>query len=136
MAEVPEPEVVTPPDTTGYAAQFTEASFWQKVKDFAAKIGRGPLQKAMELYKVAMSPDTPLWAKATALGSLGYLISPLDFIPDFIPVAGLTDDVAALGAAVTALMKHITPEIKDQAKALAMKWLGGGNAPPPLPPAG
>src|SRR4051794_19330249 len=92
----PDPPIPTdgkpPSDLTAFAKYFTEGAFWQKVKEFAGKIGRGTMTKVMELYHVAMSPDTPLWAKAVALGSLGYLILPIDAIPDFIPVAGLTDD--------------------------------------------
>ena len=125
-----------PADTTGFAKFFTENAFWQKVKDFANKLGRGTLQKAMELYNVAKSPDTPLLAKAVAIGSLGYLIMPFDAIPDILPGLGLTDDAAALAAAVAALVKNITPAIKAQATAQVDKWLGRGKgAADPAPDA-
>ena len=122
-----------PTDTTGFAKYFTEGAFWQKVKDFAGKIGRGTLTKALELYNVAMSKDTPLWAKAVALGSLGYFILPLDAVPDIIPVAGWADDAAASATAATVLLKNITPAIKDTALAQVAKWFGPakGDATPP-----
>jgi uncharacterized membrane protein YkvA (DUF1232 family) len=140
MADQPDPPIPAdgkpPADTTGFAKFFSDPAFWQKVKDFAGKLGRGTLQKAMELYHVAMSPDTPLWAKAVAVGSLGYLILPLDAIPDIIPIAGLGDDAAALTAAAFALAKNITPAIQAKALEQVNKWLGvDPKAAPPETPA-
>ena len=143
----PDPSIPTdgkpPVDVTAFAKYFTDGAFWQKVKDFAGKIGRGTLTKAMELYNVAISKDTPVLAKAIALGSLGYLILPLDAIPDFVPGAGLADDAAALAAAATAIFKNITPAVKAAASDQVSKWFGPDpNAPvmvptpeaPPVPP--
>lgn len=120
-----------PADTTSFAKYFTDGAFWQKVKGFAGRLGRTTLQKAMEMYNVAMSPDTPVWAKAVALGSLGYLIMPFDAIPDILPIAGLTDDAAALAAAAAALVKNITPAIKAKATEQVTKWLGPDPKAPP-----
>lgn len=135
----PTPEAVQaappPADTTGYAKFFTDGAFWQKVKDFAGRIGRGTLTKAMELYHVAMSKDTPVLAKAIALGSLGYLIMPLDAVPDVIPGIGLADDAAALAAAATAIFKNITPAVKTAASEQVAKWFGPDpNATAPVTP--
>ena len=147
-ADLPDPPIPTdgkpPSDTRGFAKYFSDGAFWQKVKDFANKLGRGTLQKAMELYQVAASPDTPLWAKAVAIGSLGYLILPFDAIPDIIPVVGLSDDAAALTAAALVLVKNITPALKAKATEQVAKWLGPDPnapktdpaAPPVSPPAG
>ncbi len=133
---MPTPEVASPPpaDTTGYAKYFTDGAFWQKVKDFAGRIGRGTLTKAMELYHVAMSKDTPVLAKAIALGSLGYLIMPLDAIPDILPGVGLADDAAALAAAATAIFRNITPAVKAAASDQVAKWFGPDKHAVPVPP--
>ncbi len=133
----PDPSIPTdgrpPPDTTGYARYFTESAFWQKVTDFAGRIGRGTLQKAMELYTVAASRDTPVWARAIALGSLGYLILPFDAVPDLLPGVGLADDAAALAAAATAILKSITPAVKAKAAEQVNRWLGPDPNAPPTP---
>lgn len=134
----PDPPIPTdgkpPVDVTAFAKYFSDSAFWQKVREFAGRIGRATLTKVMELYHVAMSPDTPILAKAVALGSLGYLILPIDAIPDMIPVAGLTDDAAAIAAAATALIKNITPAIKAKAVESVNKWFGPDpNAPAAAP---
>lgn len=131
---MPDPPIPTdgkpPVDLAAFAKYFSDGAFWQKVKDFAGKIGRGTLTKALELYNVAMSKDTPVIAKAIALGSLGYLILPLDAIPDFVPGAGLADDAMALAAAAAAIFKSITPAVKMQAYTQVSKWFGPDkNAP-------
>ena len=54
--------------------------------------------------------------KAGIYGALGYLISPFDFIPDFTPIAGYTDDAAAIGIALLLAQMYINDEIKAQAR--------------------
>ena len=54
--------------------------------------------------------------KAGIIGALGYLISPIDLVPDLIPVVGYTDDAAAIAFAITAAQMYITDEIKEKAK--------------------
>lgn len=138
-ADQPDPPIPSdgkaPADTTRFAKYFTDSAFWDKVKGFANKVGRGTLTKALELYNVATDPATPVWAKAVALGSLGYFILPLDAVPDFIPVAGWADDAAALAAAATVLIKNITPAIKAKASEQVTKWLGPDPKAAAAPPA-
>lgn len=73
------------------------------------KMNRGPLakiwNKVVQLWNAFKSPDTPLWMKSVIIGSLIYMISPIDFIPDAIPVLGLTDDVSVIGLAFSQLIK-------------------------------
>lgn len=99
-----------PTTTKGYKKYYNESSFWAKVK----KLGGKALKPALTLYYVMKSPQTPALTKATILGALGYLILPTDIIPDFIPIAGYSDDIAALWAVVKQCNKHITPQIKEQ----------------------
>mgnify|MGYP003508487535 CR=1 FL=1 len=60
--------------------------------------------------------STPLDTKALIIGALGYLILPVDLIPDFIPVAGYADDLEALLAVVKMCKEHITPEIERKVR--------------------
>lgn len=70
--------------------------------------------------------DTPLPAKAVAAVTVAYALSPVDLIPDFIPVLGYLDDVLLLPA-LTALTARLIPAgvwEKNRARAQGM-WEGG-----------
>ena len=60
--------------------------------------------------------------KAIIIGALGYMISPLDVIPDAIPIAGLTDDLAVLLYVLKKVWTGIDPEIVEQAKSKLSRW--------------
>jgi uncharacterized membrane protein YkvA (DUF1232 family) len=62
----------------------------------------------MALWKLFRHPDTPRAAKLVALLVLAYALSPIDLIPDFIPVLGLLDDVILLPLGI-ALAVKLTP---------------------------
>ena len=68
------------------------------------------------------SEATPRADKAKIIGALGYFILPVDLIPDFIPVAGFTDDLAALTWGIWSVAKNITPEIKAQTRVKLREW--------------
>ena len=55
--------------------------------------------------------------KAGIYGALGYLISPIDFIPDVVPVVGYTDDAAAIALALALSQMYLTEEINVKARA-------------------
>lgn len=69
-----------------------------------------------------MSDNVSATDKAKICGALGYFILPIDLIPDFIPVAGYTDDLAAIIWALYAVKKNITSEIKQKAKYKLKDW--------------
>jgi uncharacterized membrane protein YkvA (DUF1232 family) len=75
------------------------------------------------MYYSATDPDTPRWAKATIYGALGYFISPLDGIPDLLPVVGYSDDLGILLAAVAAVAAYIKDEHTVKAQATLSQWL-------------
>ena len=106
-------------------ADYSDESFWQKVKKYAKRAGEEVIEKALQLYYAAQDPDTPVWAKTVIYGALAYFIMPVDAIPDAIPVAGFTDDLGALAAALSTVAKFITPEIEKQARAKLRDWFGG-----------
>ena len=81
-------------DTAGYAGNYSDESFNHKVKRFGKKMGGKLLFNVYVLYYVLKSKDVPIKVKAEIIGALGYVIVPLDLIPDFIPVAGFADDLA------------------------------------------
>jgi uncharacterized membrane protein YkvA (DUF1232 family) len=107
-----------------YEKAYSRKKFWGKMKRFAARAGKGVVEIALQLYYTLQSSHTPMWAKGVIIGALGYFISPVDAIPDVIPVAGFIDDFGVLTAAVAAVATHITPEIKKQAREKTKEWFG------------
>jgi uncharacterized membrane protein YkvA (DUF1232 family) len=83
-----------------------------KIKEKLGNMKRGVVKdiwpKVQALWALAKDPEGSWKAKASAIGALVYLISPLDVIPDPIPVLGLTDDVAVILYAIS----QIGPELQ------------------------
>ncbi|WP_428425456.1 YkvA family protein [Methylibium sp.] len=67
------------------------------------------------LWKLFKHPDTPRAPKLVAIAVLAYALSPIDLIPDFIPVLGLLDDLLLLPLGI-ALAVKLTPEALWQAR--------------------
>lgn len=99
-------------ELSDYGDNYSDSGFWNKVK----KLGKKVLKPALQLYYVMKEPSTPFDTKGLIIGALGYLILPIDLIPDFIPAAGYTDDLAALLAVVKMCKEHITPEIERKVR--------------------
>ena len=107
-----------------YRQHYDENDFWEKLRRFARKAGIKASYAALLLYYVLKSPMTSSKDRAKIIGALGYFILPIDLIPDFIPVAGFTDDLAALVWGVYCVIKSITPDVKAQAAAKLHQWFG------------
>ena len=81
----------------------------------------------LALWKLFKHPDTPWAPKLVAMAVLAYALSPIDLIPDFIPVLGLLDDVVLLPLGV-ALAVRLTPAHLWQAR-LAEAQAGADQLP-------
>lgn len=72
------------------------------------------------LYLAYRRPDVPLYAKIIAIIVVGYALSPIDLIPDFIPVLGYLDDLVLIPLGVALVIKmvpaNIMSECREQAK--------------------
>ena len=77
---------------------------------------------ALILYYTLQSDHVSKTDKAIIIGALGYMISPLDVIPDAIPIAGLTDDFAVLIYVLKKVWTDVDPSIIEQAKEKLYKW--------------
>ncbi len=71
---------------------------------------------AMLLFFAYNRAETPRWAKNIILGSLAYLLSPIDSIPDLTPLIGFTDDIGVLGFGLVTIACHIDEEVRIAAK--------------------
>ncbi len=70
-------------------------------------------------WLAARDPQTPLWLRAWWLFTLGYALSPIDLIPDFIPVLGLLDDLILLPMMLWLGFKWTPAEVLQRARAQA-----------------
>lgn len=71
------------------------------------------------IYLAARDPRTPWYAKALAVLVAGYALSPLDLIPDFVPVLGYLDDVVIVPLGIWAVVKLIPPDVMAENRAAA-----------------
>ena len=71
--------------------------------------------------------ETPVIAKVFAGITIGYALSPIDFIPDFIPVIGLLDDIIILPILIAITIKFIPKEIFRQCRVEAENLWNGGK---------
>ena len=83
------------PDFMKYKDKFTDSGFVEKISRVAKSAGAKLVYVALVLYYTLQSDKVSLKDKAIIIGALGYLISPLDVIPDAFPIVGLTDDLKA-----------------------------------------
>lgn len=112
------------PDTQEYRTEYSPSAFWDKVRKYAKEAGETVLEPALKMYYALQDKDTPAWAKTTIVGALGYFISPIDAIPDFLPVVGYTDDLTVLAGALAVVMTHIKDEHAEQARQTLRQWFG------------
>ena len=113
-----------------FRRHFSDSGFNAKLRSIAGHVGRGALENALVLYYVGTDPATPFGAKATVLGALGYLILPLDFVPDFLPIFGLIDDAAALATVISKVAEHISESHRIRAREKVSAWLGPSRKVP------
>jgi len=71
------------------------------------------------LYLASRDPRVPWYAKALAVIVAGYALSPIDLIPDFIPVLGYLDDVILVPLGVMLVIRMVPPEIMAEHRELA-----------------
>nr|WP_207716735.1 DUF1232 domain-containing protein [Clostridium beijerinckii] len=78
------------------------------------------------LYIALKKKETPVIAKVFAMITIIYALSPIDLIPDFIPVIGLLDDIILLPILIAITIKFIPEEILSQCRIEAENlWIGG-----------
>ena len=78
----------------------------------------------IEMIKASISGEylLPAWVIAAIIGAIIYVVSPIDAVPDFIPVAGWLDDAGVVAAAVKALEEVIKAYIKYKREKINNKW--------------
>ena len=110
------------PDFMSYANKFSQTDFTEKIARIAKRAGAKLVYAALILYYTLQSDKVSATNKAMIIGALGYLISPLDVVPDAIPIAGLADDLGVLIFVLKKVWTDIDPGIQVKAKEKLCKW--------------
>ena len=104
--------------------RYSEGSFREKVRKHARRAGGEVLGRALELYCCLRDKSTPTWARTVIVGALAYFIMPADAIPDWLAVAGFSDDLGALASAAITVAAHRKAGHAVEAREIAARWLG------------
>lgn len=99
-----------------YAEKYSEKGLFKKVKGVVKSGGLSLIYKAFQLFYVTQNPNCPMKVKAGIFAALGYFITPLDMLPDFIPIAGYSDDGASIALAIAVAHIYIDDTVKQKAK--------------------
>ena len=75
------------------------------------------------LYLAARDPRVPWYAKAVAAAVAAYALSPIDLIPDFIPVLGYLDELLILPLGILLAMALVPPAIMAEHRVAAVSWI-------------
>lgn len=73
-------------------------------------------EEAYAVYLASKDPRTPWYAKALVFFVLAHTFSPIDLIPDFIPVLGYLDDLIVTPGGLWLAVKLIPPEVLEEAR--------------------
>jgi uncharacterized membrane protein YkvA (DUF1232 family) len=110
------------PDFMSYASKFTANGFIDKIAKIAKMAGAKLVYAALILFYTLQSNQVSTKDKAIIIAALGFLISPIDAIPDAIPIVGLTDDLAVLVYVLKKVWGDVSEDVKEKAKSKLSKW--------------
>jgi len=83
--------------------------------------------EVVTLYLACKHARTPWYAKALAALIIGYALSPIDLIPDFIPLLGYLDDLILIPEGITLLVKIIPKDILEECRTKAQSGFSDGK---------
>jgi len=89
------------------------------LKTWAKRIKRD----GVTLWFASKNPRTPWYAKALGVFVVAYALSPIDLIPDFIPVLGYVDDVLLLPVLIWIAVRLLPPEVLAECRSQAEEWM-------------
>ncbi|MDQ0071073.1 uncharacterized membrane protein YkvA (DUF1232 family) [Variovorax boronicumulans] len=97
------------------------------LKNWASRIKRD----GVTLWFAGKHPATPWYAKAMGVFVVGYALSPIDLIPDFIPVLGYVDDILLLPGLIWLTIRLLPSEVLADCRDQATVWMKthGGSKP-------
>jgi uncharacterized membrane protein YkvA (DUF1232 family) len=93
----------------------TAKALFSRLRDWARAVKRD----VVALYLATRDPRVPWYAKAVAGAVAAYALSPIDLIPDFIPVVGYLDDLIIVPLGILLAVRLIPPQIMDEHRRTA-----------------
>lgn len=87
-------------------------------------------EKALVLWFARSDERTPKLAYAVIFLAVAYALSPIDLIPDFIPILGRLDDILILPAIIALAFKLLPADVIADSRELAKRWLNDGERLP------
>ena len=79
------------------------------------------------LYLVARHPGTPWYAKLFVAGIVAYALSPIDLIPDFVPILGYLDDLILIPIGIAVAIRMVPPSVLTECRARAQEVMSQGK---------
>ena len=99
---------------------------WERLKRWA----RGLQDDGLALWFCCRHPGMPLVPKLLALLVVGYFLSPIDLIPDFIPVLGYLDELILLPVSIYLILKLVPEPVLAECRAEAKAWIAAHRPTP------
>lgn len=99
---------------------------WSKLRNWAEQLK----QDTLALWFVIRDGRTPHWIRALGVIIVAYALSPIDLIPDFIPVFGYLDELILLPAGLWLMIRFTPPTILAECRTRATEWLAAGRDRP------
>ena len=84
-------------------------------------------RETLALYLAARHPRTPWYARALVAAIVAYALSPIDLIPDFIPVLGLLDDVLLLPLGIGLALRLVPADVMAECRTRAATAFADGK---------
>lgn len=96
---------------------------WDRIKEYAFKVGRVAVRPVLLLYYVMRSDETPWKDKLTIFGALAYLVFPVDLLDaKRLPIIGWLDEITSLAVTIQRMSKYITPEMEAKVDGILDQW--------------
>lgn len=99
---------------------------WAALKDWAARIRRDTLA----LWFAVRDQRTPLWLRSLGYLIVAYALSPIDLIPDFLPVIGYLDELILLPAGLWLMIRFMPAPLLAECRRRADHWIAEGQQRP------
>jgi uncharacterized membrane protein YkvA (DUF1232 family) len=106
-----------PPERERGAAEMSRETWKRRARQLSAQ--------TYALYLAYRHPKTPWYAKVFAALIVGYVFSPIDPIPDFIPGVGLVDEMVVVPIGILIAAKMIPPEVLEECREKAREVAEG-----------
>jgi len=102
----------------------TASRVLKKIGRFCYAMGQQTVYSVLLMVYAFRRKDAPGWAKRIIVGALGYVLTPIDAIPDLTPLIGYTDDLGVLSFGLVAIASYINLDVRVEARR-GVKYLFG-----------